>query len=341
MKKWIALLLALLLPALPVMAQTAPEPQEEENPIVEAEYRAQVARDAQELVAIIAASAGEEGFDGAPDAQTAWKALSLYAAHTGEDGQVFSGEQLSSMYQDLFSEGEFDPIAQQPGGSFTLAQEGYVFQAADGDPVYRVIVNDTSAYTDTSIACDLSLYTLSHDDYPMTFAGSAVAQLVPSPLTAFGAQVEKFAPLALPAFPTAEASAQLHDQEGNSYAPANAIDGKLETCWAYPLSGNEDAALTLRATEPQQVRGVVLTPGYAKSRYAFSSNRRVAQLTARLGDGAEFTWNLENVDKEFYDGTYVLPFEGVYETDEVTFQVKATHDGANFDDVCISEIYLF
>lgn len=341
MRKWIALLTALLLLALPVMAETAPQPEVEENPIIQADYRAQVARDAQALVAIIAASVDEDGFEGAPDAQTAWNALGLCAAQVGEDGQVFSEAEMASMYLDLFAEGEFDQIADQAGGAFTPSQEGYVFHMAGGDPVYRVIANNTDDYTDTAIAYDLSLYTLSHDDFPMTFAGSAVALLTPSPLTRFGALVARWTPCQLPAFPTAQSGAQLGDQEGNSYAPANAIDGKLDTCWAYPLSGAEDAALTLLADEPQQVRGLVITPGYAKSSYAFTSNRRLAQLTARLYDGTEFTWNLDDVDKQFYDGTYVLPFEGVYETDSVTIQVKETYEGANFDDVCISEIYLF
>lgn len=353
MKKWIALLMALMLLAAPALAQEAPDaPAEAQtsaqqteaepiDPMEQAEYRAQLAQDAQPLVAIMAASVNEAGFDGAPNAQTAWSAMGLYAALTAQDGQVFTEAQMEEMYAALFAQGQFAQIADEVGGSFLQVEAGYAFQMADGDPTYQVIGGSTDNYTEDTLSYDVSLYTLGHDEYPMTFAGNAVAVLSPNEQAAFGAQVAGWMPQELPSFPQAQSSAQLGDQEGNSYAAANAIDGKLETCWAYPLAGSQDPALTLSASQPQQVRGLVITPGYAKSRYAFTSNRRVARLTATLDDGTQFSWDLADVDREAYEGTYVLPFGGAYEAQSVTIRVEDTYEGTHFDDVCISEVYLF
>ncbi len=337
MKKFMSLVLALMLVGLPVLAQT----QAEEAPLIEdAAYREQVAADAYPLLQIMAKAMDQlPGFTGAPDAQTAWLAISEYAHATAAEDAAFTEGELEGLYTDLFAEGSFGDIAQHDQPYFTAVDGGYAFASDASEAEYDVARTGASDYTDEKVIVNLSQWFTVRNGYPQNFAGNARVSLAPSPLTAFGARIAGWEKLELPVFDTARATATLDPQEGNTYDAKNAIDQNLETCWAYPASA-ADASLTLTATQPQTVRGIVLTPGYAKSAYAFSSNCRAASVAVALGDKV-YRFDLADVGKDDYAGTYVLPFGEEVETDEVTVTVEGTYKGTNFGDTCISEITVF
>lgn len=355
MKKLIALLTLLcLLLALPAWAETSeaveaqpavdpaaePAAEPEPDPMEDPAYRQELALKAEELFALVGGAAGET-FTGVPGDALAWAALSAYACTFAQDAQVFTVPQMGELYDALFAEGSFEDLDPSGSGScFTREGEEYVFGMADGDPAVQVLVNDTDTYTEDALYCDLSLYGLVHGDYPMYFYGSVTAVLVPDESAPFGATLAGWQPIELPAFPQAESNARLGDQAGNDYYAANAIDGDLKTCWAYRISQSEDPALTLLADEPQQVRGLVFTPGYAKNQQVFENNHRVATLSVTLGDET-FSYELPDPEAESFEGTYVLSFDGVYTADAVKIEVEDVHKGGKYDDVCISELYLF
>lgn len=351
MKKLIALLTLLcLLLALPVWAETGENIDAESavesaaEPVADSmedpEYRWELALKAEELFTLVGGAVGET-FTGAPGDALAWTALSAYACTFAQDAQVFTVSQMGELYDALFAEGSFEDLDPNGFGScFTPDEEEYVFSMADGDPAVRVLVNDTDTYTEDALYCDLSLYGLGHSDYPMDFYGSVTAVLVPDENAPFGATLAGWQSIELPVFPEAESNARLGDQAGNDYYAANAIDGDLTTCWAYRISQSNDPALTLLADEPQQVRGLVFTPGYAKSQNVFENNHRVATLAVTLG-GETFSYELPDPEAEYFDGTYVLSFDGVYTADAVKIEVLDVHKGGKYDDVCISELYLF
>lgn len=211
--------------------------------------------------------------------------------------------------------------------------------AGDGNLTVEVALSSVAADGD-AVMVELSSYQAEEGGYPQNFIGNARARLEVDSEARFGARIVAWEMLEPPVFDAATATAQLRDMDGNNYDAANAIDGKPETCWAYPASGS-GAALTLTASAPQTVRGLEVTPGYAKSAYAFEGNLRVKQLTVTLSGGEEFIFDLADVGKDDFDGRYVLAFDGAYTADAVTLEVTDTYAGARFDDVCISEVLMF
>ncbi len=222
-----------------------------------------------------------------------------------------------------------------------VTDEALPFDGSSGDEDSPIeVVLSSVAEDGDDVVVELSSYQAEEGGYPQDFIGNARARLVIDSGTRFGAWVAAWEPLEQPVFDAATATAQLRDMDGNNYNAANAIDGKSETCWAYPAS-ESGAALSLTASEPQTVRGLAITPGYAKSAYAFEGNQRVKQLKVTLSGGEEFDFELADVGKDGFDGSYVLTFDGAYTTDSVTLEVTDTYAGARFDDVCISEVLMF
>jgi hypothetical protein len=117
--------------------------------------------------------------------------------------------------------------------------------------------------------------------------------LVPDEASPFGATLSGFFPISgAPAMTAADATATLEDYKDITYDAANVLDGDYTTCWAYPEE-DEGAILTLSSDEPQTVRGIRLTPAYAKSEKIALANNRVKAFHVELSDGAtfDFRWN--------------------------------------------------
>lgn len=342
MKKVFALVAALMLLCIAVLADEAAVETTPEivNPLEDHDFLHQAAVNAEGLITLAANSPCRDGFEVAPDSLTASYVMGRYAETQGyEDGQVLSQAQMELLYADLFADGEFTAI--EEATLFEMGEEGYRLIMADGDFTRVVMHNDCYLVEGNEFVCDVSVYAVGHDDFPMIFEGSALVGLIYDETAPYGARLSSWTMLDMPLFDQAQSNARLGDQAGNTYYAENAIDGNFSTCWAYRVSQSEEPSLTLSAAEPQQIRGVVFTPGYAKNETAFSNNRRVAQLMVTLDDGSCFMVDLPDVDKQDYDGTYVLSFGGVYTAQSVTIEVTDSYKGGKYDDVCISEIYLF
>lgn len=161
-------------------------------------------------------------------------------------------------------------------------------------------------------------------------------------LASEAASGETLAPVETSAsFDHAVATHTLHDQEGNNYDAANAVDGNLATCWAYPQM-NDTVTLTLSSDGMREVYGIRLTPGYAKSKYAFTSNNRVAAFVVRTPGGSdEFAFTLDEMDADDFGAMVELTFPESIITDVLIIEVTDVYPGTHFTDTCISEIELF
>lgn len=342
MKKIIFVALAFALVALPVAAEIEDVPAAHlataaDQTLEDAAYRRAVAQNARELIALTAELGAD--FTGAPDSETMWRALSLYAARFAGDGQIFTDADLSALYGDLFAVGSFHDHDAAPMARFEETEGGYRFAAFESAGCHFAC-NDYDTYDDKALYLDVSAW--SRDGASDTYMDTCTVRLVPDAQAHFGARVSGCERIAdAPAFPDAAATAVLRDLDGNSYKPENVLDGKDDTCWAYTASEAEAPALTLTAEEPQTVRGAILTPGYAKSARVFSNNCRVKTLRVTLDNGNVHEFELSDLPADAYAGRFVLPFSALEDASALTFEILETYPGAHFDDVCVSEIQLF
>ena len=166
--------------------------------------------------------------------------------------------------------------------------------------------------------------------------------LVPDEASPFGARLSGFSPITgAPALTKAEATATLKDYKDITYAAGNALDGDLTTCWAYPVE-DEGAVLTLSSDEPQTVRGIRLTPAYAKSERLALANNRVKSIHVELSDGAAFDFSVEpDLPGNMYQSFASFAFDAAHEITWATVQVTEVYAGDKYTDTCISEIALF
>ena len=335
MKRILSIALALMMFALPVLAE--PTPTQEPALIEDPEYCLEVAEGAKELLTLFSRTMGDASFDGAPDAALAWSVLSAYIRDTVPDGQVVLTEDLNARYAELFAQGTFEAIE----ADISAVKDGQFTVHSAQAPEYDLAFSSAEPYTDDSLLAKFTAW-IAPDNNVNAIVGNFSVQLVPAPQSPFGAQIASWEPLAMPTFDSVEASATLSPQEGNTYDAANVVDGAMETCWAYSAStATEPVTLTFSADELQTVRGLLITPGYAKSAYAFSSNRRIKSFNATVAGRSVGFEISDDPTTDDYLETFVLSFDEELVGTEVTIEILETYDGTHFGDVCISEIVLF
>ena len=114
----------------------------------------------------------------------------------------------------------------------------------------------------------------------------------------------------------------------------------MTTCWAYPKE-DEGAVITLSSDVPQTVRGIRLTPAYAKSEKLALANNRVKSFHVELSDGATFDFTLNDLPGGLYENVASFAFDTAHEVTWVSVQVTDVYSGSKYTDTCISEIALF
>ena len=364
MRKLTALFIALLLLALPALSlaqdaatetatvQDEADPDSWQDPETGAtsdeeapEFDpVQVAEGAMPLYALIARSMtlGASPFEGEPDAATAW-ALSYAALEQGvleglsEDG-VASPESVAEAYRAIFASGE---LPEMPEG-FTLFElvDGVYRQTSDpGEGQYLPSLLGATA-ADGAVDAEVSVMETG-PEVPADLDALLSVTLVPDDQAPFGARVAAFRPITgAPAIARAEATVALADYKDITYAAGNVLDGDLNTCWAYPKE-DEGASITLSSDEPQTVRGIRLTPAYAKSEKIARANHRVKSFHVELSDGAAFDFELDNDLPEAFERFASFAFDAAHEVTWVKIQVTDVYPGGKYTDTCISEIVLF
>jgi len=369
MRKLVSLVLVLMLLALPAisLAQDAateptsdatqqedanpdswqdPEPTAEPASDAEPEIDPmQVARDAQPLYALIARALtlGASPFDGEPDAETAW-ALTYAALEQGAvDGLtpegVVSPEGVALAYQAIFASGE---LPEMPEGFSLLQLEGDEYnQTSDPGEAQYLPSLLGATQMDGAVSAEVAVMDASPET-PADLTALMNVTLVPDEASPFGARLSGFSPITdAPALTKAEATATLKDYKDITYLAGNALDGDLTTCWAYPVE-DEGAVLTLSSDEPQTVRGIRLTPAYAKSEHLALTNNRVKSFHVELSDGAAFDFSVEpDLPGNMFQSLASFAFDAAHEITWATVQVTEVYAGDKYTDTCISEIALF
>lgn len=140
-------------------------------------------------------------------------------------------------------------------------------------------------------------------------------------------------------FDGAEAVAELASSGRLTYKANNAIDGKLDTCWAYAQGEAPGATISFYVDEPVSMSGLSLTPGYAKSDALFLANNRVKKIRITLSDESEFEADFE--DGSDRNAWVTVEFEEPHVVEWVRLQVLEVYPGETYDDTCISEVKFF
>ncbi len=277
-------------------------------------------------------------FMGPPPQQVAWDTLANHA-NALYSTTAYTKEDLTEMFDGLFADGDFEDYLEPKNDQFKLVDGKYAFTPGDGDAATFVAINDVTEDAGV-LNVDLSVYKVS-DAAGDAFCFNATAQLVPDEAALFGATVRSFQVGAekQPKPGKISATQELAAQSGNSYAAKNALDGKLSTCWAFDAQKDPEAKLTISFDEPTQLRGLLITPGYAKNQDAYQNNRRVRRLRIDGDDDLAVVFDIE--EQASFDGFVAVPFCGVFTVEQLTIRVPESFTGEKFNDLCISEIQLF
>jgi len=305
----------------------------------------QVAEGAMPLYALIARGfplGATASFEGEPDTATAW-ALSYAALEQGvlegmSEG-VASPESVAEAYRAIFASGE---LPEMPEG-FTLLElvDGEYHQTSDpGDGEYVPSLLGAAAL-DGAVDAEVAVMARAVD-YPADLYALLRVTLVPDADAPFGARLAGFQPITgAPAMTRAEATATLKDYKGITYGAENVLDGDMTTCWAY-AEEDEGAVITLSSEEPQTVRGIRLTPAYAKSEKLALANHRVRSFHVELSDGSAFDFEIENdLPSDLYESFASFAIDAAHEVSWVSVEVTDVYPGGKYTDTCISEIALF
>ena len=323
----------------------APEDEDESEPTPEPIDPAAVSQGAKPLHALIARALtlGAVPFDIEPDATTAW-ALTYAALEQGvlegmADGRV-SQDALDAAYGAIFAAGSLPEMPED----FTLLklEDGLYSVTSDpGDVQYAPYALDAFDL-DGAVSAEAAVMITTNYTPQDLFALVRVA-LSPDAAAPFGARLSGFQPITgAPAMTGAEATMTLPDYKGITYDAANVLDGKNDTCWAYSEDEAPGAVLTLSSVVPETVRGIRLTPAYAKNNRIALANNRVKTIHVALSDGASYDFVVEpDIGADDFARFTAFAFETAHEVTWVSIEVTSVYPGDKYTDTCISEIALF
>ena len=120
--------------------------------------------------------------------------------------------------------------------------------------------------------------------------------------------------------------------QSNTYYPANAIDGKRNTCWMEGVDG-PGIGEWVRFDFDREIKlhRILIQPGYFKSPQVWAQNNRVATLTAQFSDGSSRELNFDDrMESQKVD-------IGAVRTRWVRLTIKSVYYGTD-PDTAISEI---
>lgn len=274
-----------------------------------------------------------EPFEGAPGARTAWALLQAAVSARPAllvDG-VVSEERLSSLYAELFAQGELPPPPE--GAAFAPCEGGYAISPGAADAVREARVLGVEANAGRA---DYDVVVLSVSGGETRFLINMIATVAPDAAAPFGGRLTGLALGAdSPRFVAAEATAQL----GETYRPENALDGDSATCWSYNEGRDPLSSITLVADETQMVRGLMIMPQNGKDEAAARGNNRARQIRVSLSDGYTVTEEIDELP--FCDAWDAFALDRAHEAEWIEIQVLDVYEGETYDDTCISEIVVF
>lgn len=126
------------------------------------------------------------------------------------------------------------------------------------------------------------------------------------------------------------ASSTLSDINGISYNAENLVDGRYNTCWCENTQGNgEGEAITIDFGELQEIRGIDIVNGLAKSKQSYKDNSRVKKLKLEFSDGSSTI-----VEPWFAQ----MVFDNNIKSTFVKITILEVESGEKYEDTCMTEI---
>ncbi len=118
-----------------------------------------------------------------------------------------------------------------------------------------------------------------------------------------------------------------------TYPPSNTSDNNKNTVWT-PDPEEETPWIELSATSPRSVKGIEIINGYSKSKKLYEANSRAKEVVVEC-NGVRYSYTLQDKGA---GKVQRLAFPETLETDEIRIIINSIYKGAEYDDLCISEI---
>lgn len=314
------------------------------------EYVYHTASAAQPLLELVAMQL----IDGEPDDNDfAWGAMrDLLIQHemrTGgaldyalTDELFLSASMATKAYDDLFA---YDKVPPMPSDRFKgLSREdtGYRLDLTAVGPSVWVFINDAIRSEHGDIMVDATVMRKDEGQPTYQFARNLLIDLLPDSAAPFGAKISGYGMgTGKVEIDGADALAELANSGSLTYRAQNMLDGKLDTCWAYPQNENPGATASLFIQNDVEftTRGISFTPGYAKSDTLYTANNRIKQVEIMLSTGEIFTAHIDAFESK--DAWTTIWFDGLYTVSWIRMRVLDVYPGTHYDDTCISEAIVF
>lgn len=145
--------------------------------------------------------------------------------------------------------------------------------------------------------------------------------------------------------PFAVTASSVLQQEGYYYGVENLTDGNAATCWAEGSPGDgEGESILFTSRQPQTVEGLAILPGYLKSEDLYGKNGKPLEIWISSGYK---TWR-KNVLTGFWPNYHnpqrsmiYVDFDEAIDMDTCKVTISQAQPGGSYDDLCISEMYLY
>lgn len=133
-------------------------------------------------------------------------------------------------------------------------------------------------------------------------------------------------------------------QAGYDYSVGSLLDGNTQTCWADGVSGTgEGENITFSSDETKTVSGLAILPGYCKSEDLFHKNGMPLDIEI-TSQGKTWKWSFYGFEPNFsspMDSMIFIDFGGDIDMNECTVTLSVCKSGNKYDDICITEMFLY
>ena len=133
-------------------------------------------------------------------------------------------------------------------------------------------------------------------------------------------------------------------QAGYDYSVGSLLDGNTQTCWADGVSGiGEGESITFSSDETKTVSGLAILPGYCKSEDLFHKNGMPLDIEI-TSQGKTWKWSFYGFEPNFsspMDSMVFIDFGGDIDMNECTVTLSVCKSGNKYDDICITEMFLY
>lgn len=133
-------------------------------------------------------------------------------------------------------------------------------------------------------------------------------------------------------------------QAGYDYSVGSLLDGNTQTCWADGVSGTgEGESITFSSDETKTVSGLAILPGYCKSEDLFHKNGMPLDIEI-TSQGKTWKWSFYGFEPNFsspMDSMIFIDFGGDIDMNECTVTLSVCKSGNKYDDICITEMFLY